>query len=105
MIPAEPGAPARPSVWEKPGAPAQPGPPDPGTEGEPADGQADSTQADSSQDDSGQADPGQAPAAADEPERVKRRKPGAARPPLDLPGPPDPADEWISLLTADPADE
>jgi hypothetical protein len=24
---------------------------------------------------------------------------------VDLPGPPDPADEWISLLTADPADE
>jgi len=57
--------------------------------GEPADGQ------DSS---------GQAQAAPDEPGRAKWRK-AVARPPLDLPGPPDPADEWISLLTADPADE
>jgi hypothetical protein len=34
---------------------------------------------------------------------AKPRRP--ARPPLDLPVPPDPADEWISLLTADPAEE
>jgi uncharacterized protein len=27
------------------------------------------------------------------------------KPRIDLPAPPDPADEWISLLTADPADE
>jgi hypothetical protein len=48
---------------------------------------------------------GRAPGGPREPGHAKRRKASAARPPLDLGGPPDPADEWISLLTADPADE
>jgi uncharacterized protein len=87
---AEPGAPAGPGTLNGPGVPAESEPqPDSRAEGEPADGQDGS---------------GQAQAAPDEPGRAKWRK-AAARPPLDLPGPPDPADEWISLLTADPADE
>jgi uncharacterized protein len=95
--PAEPGAPAGPGALNgpaaqaEPGAPAEPGPPlESRAEGEPADGRDNS---------------GQAPAGPDEPGPVKRRKSTSLRPPLDLPGPPDPADEWISLLTADPADE
>jgi hypothetical protein len=88
---AEPGAPAESEPPPNgPGAPAGPGPPpDSRAEEESADGP------DSSR---------QAQAAPDEPGRARWRK-AAARPPLDLPGPPDPADEWISLLTADPADE
>jgi len=86
--PAGPGTPAGSGAATGPGVPAEPGPPpDSRAEGEPADG------------------PGQDPAGPDEPGHVKRRKATSPRPPLDLPGPPDPADEWISLLTADPADE
>jgi uncharacterized protein len=48
---------------------------------------------------------GDEPAAAGEPAHAEPRKPDQARPPADLPGPPDAADEWISLLTADPAEE
>jgi hypothetical protein len=61
------------------------------------------------------AGPGPAPNGPSGPAHAKRRgagrdptapsKTAAPRPPLDLAGPPDPADEWISLLTADPADE
>ena len=85
--------------------------PDSRAEGEPADGQAGQGQdqagpghdlADPGQD---QARQGQDQARPDEPGPAKRRKATSLRPPLDLPGPPDPADEWISLLTADPADE
>ena len=44
----------------------------------------------------------------DSTELAHRTEDGASRrhpPPIDLPPPPDPADEWISLLTADPAEE
>jgi regulation of enolase protein 1 (concanavalin A-like superfamily) len=100
--PAAPGSPAgqEPGAPAEPATPAQPGPPDSSAKGEPADGQAEPGQADSER-----ADSEQAPAAPGQPGRIKRRKAATVRPPLDLPGPPDPADEWISLLTADPADE
>jgi regulation of enolase protein 1 (concanavalin A-like superfamily) len=52
----------------------------------------------------GQASPEPAPAGPKEAAHAKPRK-APARPPVDVPAPPDPADEWISLLTADPADE
>jgi regulation of enolase protein 1 (concanavalin A-like superfamily) len=68
---------------DDPSSPAEPEPPD-------ADGKAPD-----------QTDPDLASA---EPAPASRRK-AAARPPVDPPGPPDPADEWISLLTADPAEE
>ena len=68
---------------------------------------------DTPQDD--KAGPGPAPNGPSGPAHAKRRgagrdptapsKTAAPRPPLDLAGLPDPADEWISLLTADPADE
>ena len=103
---AQPGSPAT----EEPGPAAEPGP-DSRAEGEPADGQAGpgQDQAGQEQDPAGQeqdqAGPGQDQAGPDDPGPAKRRKATSLRPPLDLPGPPDPADEWISLLTADPADE
>ena len=99
-----PGDQPRPAAGANPGSPAteEPGPaaehgPDSRAEGESADGQAGPGQ--------DQADPGQDQTEPDEPGPAKRRKATSLRPPLDLPGPPDPADEWISLLTADPADE
>jgi hypothetical protein len=54
---------------------------------------------------SGQPGPGEAAAGPKQPAHAKRRKSAPSRPPVDLAGPPDPADEWISLLTADPAEE
>jgi regulation of enolase protein 1 (concanavalin A-like superfamily) len=49
--------------------------------------------------------PGHAKRRSAGPDPAPPPKAATARPPLDLPGPPDPADEWISLLTADPAEE
>jgi hypothetical protein len=87
-----PAGPASPATTEPAAAsPAEPGPPpDTDPEGEPP---------------GDQNGPGPAADGRKEPAHAKRRKAGAARPPADTPGPPDPADEWISLLTADPADE
>jgi uncharacterized protein len=84
--PAAPGRQAGEAAPAGQGSPAEPGPP---PAAEPP---------------RGQASPEPAPAGSKEPAHAKPRK-APARPPVDLPAPPDPADEWISLLTADPADE
>jgi regulation of enolase protein 1 (concanavalin A-like superfamily) len=95
-----PSAAEGPPAGEEPSSPAEPEPlPGSSADREPPAGQTDPEPP------AGQTDPELEPAASEEPAPAKRRKAAAAPPPPDLPGPPDPADEWISLLTADPADE
>jgi hypothetical protein len=97
---------------EPPAPPAEAGPAQAGTT------QAGTTQAGTAQAAGPEPEPRPAAPAAAEPPSGQAADPAdqagqdssaaghrPARPPLDLPGPPDPADEWISLLTADPAEE
>ena len=79
-----------PPAGAEPSAPAEPEPLASGPDGESSPGQT---------------EPGLATAAPAEPAPAMGLKPPAARPPVDEPVPLDSADEWISLLTADPAEE
>jgi uncharacterized protein len=97
--------PPAPPAAAGPAAPAGSAPPAPAADEPAAPAEAEPPPGPASGSPNGQTGNGLAPAGPKEPAHAKRRKSAPARPPVDLPSPPDPADEWISLLTADPAEE